>query len=92
VGPRVLDPVPQQHCTTFECLAALQRHRGDWGALFGLSLGGVEHAWRTFRAVHGGTDDQVEFVDESRAQERAIGTTAAFEQQALHAEFAIENV
>jgi hypothetical protein len=89
---RILDPVPQQHCTTFQQLMALQRHRRDGSTLISLALRGVEQAWRPLRAVYGRTKDQIEFVDQSRTQKGAIGATSAFEQQTLHAEFATENV
>jgi hypothetical protein len=92
LGRRVLDPEPQQHYTTFQSLAALQCHGCDGRALIGLGLGGIEHAWRALRAVYGWTDDQVQLVNQPRAQKGAVSTASTFEQQALHAEFAIENV
>src|SRR6185437_12168745 len=91
-GRRVLDPIPQQHDTSFKFLAALKRHRRDGGALTGLGVRGVEHARRAVCAVYDWTEGQVEFVHQSRTKKSAIGATSTFEQQALHAEFAIENV
>ncbi|MFK4719816.1 hypothetical protein ABIE89_000916 [Bradyrhizobium niftali] len=43
-------------------------------------------------AIDRGAEDQIEFVDETGAQERAIGDAAALDQQALDAELAVENV
>ena len=87
LGIGILNAIAQQHRTTIHCLAAFQRHGRDWGAL--VAPGGVKHAGR---AVHGGADDQVELIDQSSTQKRAIGSASSFEQQALHAELAIEDV
>jgi hypothetical protein len=65
---RVLDPVPQQHCAAFQSLAVLQGHRRNGGSAIGLRIRGVEDARCTLRAVHGWTQDQIELVDQSRAQ------------------------
>src|ERR1700688_4428518 len=92
VGTRVLDPVPQQHRAAFKSLAALQGHRRDGGAAIGLRIRGVEHARCTLRAVHGWTQDQIELVDQSRAQKGTVGTAASLQQQSLRAQFAIEYV
>src|SRR5882757_2823431 len=89
---RVLDPVPQQHRTAFQGMAALQHHRGDGRALVGFGFRGIEDARRPLCTVHDRTKDQVEFVDQSRAQKRAIGAAPSFQKQALHAEFAIEDI
>ena len=69
---RVLDAIPQQHCASFQGLAALQRRRGEWGSAIGLRIRGVEDARCTLRAVHGWTEDQIELVDQSRAQKGAM--------------------
>ena len=71
---RVLDPVPQQHRAAFKSLAALRGYRRDGGSAIGLRSRGVEHARGTLRAVHGWTQDQIELVDQSRAQKGTVGT------------------
>lgn len=73
-------------------LAALQRHRRDGGSAIDLRIPGVKDTRCTFRAVHGRTQDQIELVDQSRAQKGTVGTAASLQQQPLHAEFAIEDV
>jgi hypothetical protein len=88
----VLDPVTQEQCATIKRTAALQSHRRDWRAPIGLGFRRVEDARRPFRAVHRRTEDQVEFVNESRTQERAVGSAPSFEQQSPYAKFAGEEV
>src|ERR1700710_62006 len=73
---RVLDPVAQKHRAALQRLAALQRHRRDRRALLGLRLRRVEHGRRPFGSVHRRAEDQIEFVDKSRAQEGAVGCAA----------------
>jgi hypothetical protein len=73
-------------------LAALQRHRRDGGSAIDLRIPGVKDTRCTFRAVHGRTQDQIELVDQSRAQKGTVGTAASLQQQPLHAEFAIQDV
>ena len=63
------------------------------GARLSLSASvGIEHEGRALGAVDRRAEDQIEFVDQAGAQERAVGDAAALHQQALHAELAIENV
>jgi hypothetical protein len=50
---------------------------------------GIEDARCTLRAVHGWTQDQIELVDQSRAQKSTVGAAASLQQQPLHAEFAV---
>ncbi len=45
-----------------------------------------------FAAVHGRTQDQMEFVDKPRAQKGSVGSASSFQQETFHAEFAIEDV
>jgi len=80
---RVLHPIPQQHFTAFQYLATLQRHRRQRRALISLGLRGIEHAWRAFRAVHGRSQDQVEFVDQPGSQKGAVDAISALKQQPL---------
>ena len=57
-----------------------------------LRVGRIEDRRRTLRTVHCRTKDQAEFVYQPSAQKGTVCSTASFEQQALHAEFAIEDV
>ena len=60
--------------------------------LAGLRVTGIEHARRALGAAHGRDDDQADLVDEARAQKGAVGAAAAFEQQALDPELAVEDL
>ena len=43
-------------------------------------------------AIHAGTDNEIDLVDQPRPQKRAIGGATAFDQQPLHAEIAVEDI
>src|SRR5690242_1486520 len=65
----VLETIAQQHDPAFPCLAALERHRRDRRTPIGVRVRGVEQAGRALCAIHRRTKQQIQFVDQSLAQE-----------------------
>ena len=51
----------------------------------------VEDARRACGTIDDRTENKTQIVDEVGAEKRAVGATAAFEEQTFHAEFPIEN-
>src|SRR6185437_9837851 len=73
-----------------ENLAALERHLPEGCPHLRLGVGRVENARCSLRPVDHRTDGEADFVDESRAQKRAVVAAAALDQEPLHTELAVE--
>lgn len=54
-------------------------------------LRGIEDARRALRPVDCGAHDQADFVDEATHRKGPVGDAVAFQDQALHSEFTIQN-
>src|SRR5690348_11794658 len=88
----VPDAIAEPHRAPVQYLAALERHLRDWGPNLGVPWGRVENARRALRPVDRGKDGDADLIDEAGAQKRAVVATAAFEQQPLDPELAIEEL
>src|SRR6185437_328555 len=91
-GSAVPEAITEPDRAILEHSAALQRHCLDGRRQPPLRLARVEDAGRAPGAVDGGTQRQADLVDEPGTQECAIRRAAAFEQQALDAELAVQDL
>src|SRR4051812_18068597 len=72
----VLNQIAQQQDAAAEIPRALQRHRSQRRTPVAVGVGRIEHEGRALGAIDRRTEDQIELVDQTGTQERAVGDAA----------------
>jgi hypothetical protein len=88
----VLQPVAESDRAAFENLTTFERHQAERSSRVGLVLAGIEGVGPAPRAVHRRADREADLVDQAGPQKRAVRLAAAFEQQALDPQFAVQDL
>src|SRR5262249_47413018 len=76
----------------FENFTAFQRHRAERSSRVALVLAGIEGVRPAPRAVHRWAHREADLVDQAGPQKRAVRLAAAFEQQPLDPQLAVQGL